>query len=99
MYVVTGLIEAKPEKRAALIQLAQSMFEPSRAEVGCISYNFYEDASNRNCFLFFEEWQDKTVIDRHFQTLHFQEFMQKFSQMIASPPMIKIYEVKGIEQI
>lgn len=99
MYVIAGTFAAHPEKKAQLIQLAQSMFAPSRAEVGCISYNFYEDTAHEHHFLFFEEWEEKAAIDRHFETLHFQEFRQKFSQMIVGAPTIKIYKVEEIEQL
>ncbi|WP_009634000.1 putative quinol monooxygenase [Synechocystis sp. PCC 7509] len=99
MYLITGNFRAKADKREELIQLAHSMFAPSRAEAGCISYNLYEDSSNKNCFLFFEEWQAQAAIDKHFQTLHFQDFMQKFSGMIEGEPTIKIHEVKETKQL
>jgi len=99
MVVLTGRFTVRPERKEEVIQLALSMFDPSRSEVGCISYNFYEDASRENSFLFFEEWKSQEALAEHFQTKHFHEFMQKFSNLIAGTPDIKIYEIAKLKQL
>ena len=99
MYLITGNFIVKADKREELLQLAQSMLAPSRAEEGCNSYKLYEDSSKKNSFLFFEEWQAQEAIEQHFQTPHFQEFMQKFSEMVEGKPTIKIHEIKATKQL
>jgi quinol monooxygenase YgiN/mannose-6-phosphate isomerase-like protein (cupin superfamily) len=97
--VITGKFTAKPERKEELIQLAQSLFEPSRAEPGCASYNFYEDPTSENSFLFLEEWTSQKAIDQHFQTAHFKRFMEKFPDMIVGTPSIKIYEIGEVKEV
>ncbi len=99
MLVITGQFTTKPEKSEELIQLAHSLFEPSRAEKGCISYNFYEDLMDGNSFLFFEEWVSQEAIDKHSQTLHYQSFMQKFPEMVVRDPSIKVYEIREVKKL
>jgi quinol monooxygenase YgiN len=97
MHVIAGKFKGKPERREDIIALARSLFDPSRAEPGNISYNFYEDKGSDNSFLFFEEWKSQEAIDFHFQTPYFKGFMEKFPDMIVGPPQIKIYEIKDIK--
>jgi quinol monooxygenase YgiN len=84
---------AKPELRADVIRLALAVAEPSRAEAGCLAYDFHERADAENEFLFFEEWADQAALDFHFQTPHFQNFIKQFSAALAAPPSIRVYEV------
>lgn len=97
MHVIAGKFKVKPERIKDLIALSTGMFGPSRAESGCISYNFYEDKGSEHSFLFFEEWESQEAIDRHFSTPHFKNFMEKFPDMILGQPSIKIYEVKDVK--
>jgi quinol monooxygenase YgiN len=99
MIVISGKFAAKPDKRDELIQLAIGMFEPSRSESGCITYNFYEDAANPNHFLFFEEWKTQEDIDKHFQTEHFKKFMEKFPDLIIGEAKIRIYKVDSFQEL
>jgi quinol monooxygenase YgiN len=97
--VVVGKFMAKPEKQAELIQLAQGMFEPSRAEPGCISYEFYEDTQGDHTFVFVESWKNQEALDQHFQTAYFKRFMAQFSDMIIGKPVIKVFEVASEKQL
>lgn len=99
MIVISGKFAAKPDRREELIQLAIGMFDRSRAEPGCISYNFYEDAANSNNFLFFEEWKMQEDIDKHFQTEHFKKFMEKFPDLIIGEAKIRIYQVDSFREL
>jgi quinol monooxygenase YgiN len=97
MHVIAGKFKAKAERINDILELSRSMFAPSRAEAGCITYNFYEDRGAENSFLFFEEWKSQEAIDEHFQTPHFKRFMENFPDMIEGNPEIKIYEVKDVK--
>ena len=93
MIVIAAKFVGKPERRSDIIRLAATVAKPSRAEAGCISYNFYEQQPATNEFLFFEEWADQAAVDFHFQTAHFKEFMKEFPELIQGPPTLRIYEV------
>ncbi len=93
MIVLAAKFVGKPERRSDIIRLAAQVAAPSRAEAGCISYNFYEQQPANNEFLFFEEWTDQAAIDFHFQTPHFKEFMKEFPELIQGQAQLRTYEV------
>jgi len=93
LMVVAGKTTVKHDKVEDFIALSRRCIEPSRAEAGSISYNLYQDETQANCFLFFEEWKNKAALDYHFQTPYFKEFMAQSEELLLSPPDIKIYNI------
>ena len=93
MIVLAAKFTGKPERKTEILRLAAIVAPPSRAESGCITYNFYEQQPSANEFLFFEEWADQAALDAHFQTPHFKDFMQHFPELIQGQPHLRIYEV------
>ncbi|MBI2428566.1 MAG: antibiotic biosynthesis monooxygenase [Ignavibacteriales bacterium] len=90
MKIVTVSFKAKPEKRKEVIELCLSMIEPSRAEEGCISYNFYQDVTDSNKFFFFEEWKNQQAIDRHADSIHYVKFLPIFQSLIVGKSNLQI---------
>jgi quinol monooxygenase YgiN len=99
MIVLAAKFKGKPESRADILRLTSSMLAPSRAEAGCLSYNFYEQQPGDNDYLFFEEWADQAALDAHFQTPHFLQFMQKFPPLIQGAPSIRVYDAAGMREL
>ncbi len=93
MIVLAAKFVGKPERRSEIIRLAATVAQPSRAEAGCISYNFYEQQPATNEFLFFEEWADQAALDFHFQSPHFKEFLKQFPELIQGAAKLRVYEV------
>ncbi|MEM6719132.1 MAG: antibiotic biosynthesis monooxygenase [Bacteroidota bacterium] len=52
-----------------------------------------------NTFLFFEEWKDQEAIDFHVAQDYFKTFMEQTAKLIASKPIIKVYEVTHIDEL
>jgi quinol monooxygenase YgiN len=93
MIVLAAKFTGKPERRNEILRLTAIVAPPSRAEAGCITYNFYEQQPSANEFLFFEEWADQAALDAHFQTPHFNDFMKQFPDLIQGAPHIRTYAV------
>ena len=93
MIVLAAKFTGKPERRSEILRLVATVTPPSRAEAGCITYNFYEQQPGAGEFLFFEEWADQAALDAHFQTPHFHAFMKEFPELIQGPPQLRTYEV------
>jgi quinol monooxygenase YgiN len=93
MLILAAKCIGKPELRNDIMRVTAAIVPPSRAEAGCISYGVYERLSRENEYLFFEEWTDQAALDFHFSTPHFQDFIKEFTQLLAAPPSIRIYEV------
>lgn len=93
MIVVVGRVRTVPEKRAALVQIGQTLAQASRQEPGCISYGLYEDSENANEFLFVEEWESDEALREHFRTPHIAEFMKEVPTAVAAAPDVKFHTI------
>jgi quinol monooxygenase YgiN len=91
--VLAGRFTAKAAKRDELVALSQSMLAPSRAEDGCVSYDFLEEVGAPGNFLFFERWRNKTALDTHFATPGFAKFAQAFPALIEGEADIRLFAV------
>ena len=98
MVVLAAKCTGKPEHRNEIIRLAGVVAQPSRAEAGCLAYDFYAQPST-NEFLFFEEWADQAALDFHFQTPHFQSFIAEFTRLLSGPPSIRVYEIAAARDL
>jgi len=99
MHVIAGKFKVAPDRREDMIRLAVSLYEPSRAEPGCISYGFYEDQGCKGSFLFFEEWKDQAAIDVHCATPYFAKFMKEGPPMMDGTPSITVYEIRETREL
>jgi quinol monooxygenase YgiN len=98
MIVVAAKFVAKAGRKNEVSRLAATVAPPSRAEAGCISYNFYEQPGADEC-LFLEEWADQTALDEHFQTPHFLAFAKHLPEMIVGAAKIRVYEISGMRDL
>jgi quinol monooxygenase YgiN len=97
MIVVAVRVRVKPPKREEFIKLAQGMIEPSQAEKGCISYNFFSDTLDPTAFMYFEEWESQEALKLHSQTEHFVRYSQSISDLLERSPEIRVYTVSKVE--
>ncbi len=72
-------------KRAAL-----SIIEKSRAESGCLNYDFHQVIDDAAVFLWHETWENETAIDAHANSLHFKEFSQAIENITDEPLQITL---------
>jgi quinol monooxygenase YgiN len=91
--VLAGRFTAKAARRDELVALSQSMLAPSRAEDGCVSYDFLEEIGAPGNFLFFERWRNKAALDTHFAGAGFAAFAQAFPDMIEGAADIRLFGV------
>lgn len=102
MIVVNARLIVKPERRDEVVTLVKSTLEVSRAEEGCITYRFYQDAENEDAFIFEEEWENQEVLNNHWRTEHVGKLFAAAQDALIEPPEFKIYEVsskKGMEAV
>ena len=99
MIVLAAKFTGKPESKAEILRRVGVIAPLSRAENGCVTYDFYEKHPGGNEFLFFEEWRDQSALDAHFQTPHFAEFVGALPALIEGNPQIRIYEVAQTREL
>ncbi|TPI30821.1 antibiotic biosynthesis monooxygenase [Mesorhizobium sp. B3-1-6] len=88
-YTVIGTVIAKPETREELQEILSAFVEPTRAEDGCISYDFHVDPADPCVFMFYENWRSKDDLDRHLAMPHLKPLFDRLDQLLASPVEIR----------
>lgn len=99
MLILIAKFTTKPGCREDLIELAKNAIEPSRAEEGCIIYDFLEDPFSKDSFTFYEKWRSREDLDLHFDEPHFKEFAEKVPDLIVGEPSLVSYEIASESEI
>lgn len=95
MLVLSGTFTCKPGAAPTLVALARDLLPKSRAEDGCIRYDFLQDPIVPERFVFFELWRDQAALAAHFTQPHFKKFGDAFPGLIVGAAEIVTYETPG----
>ncbi len=83
MYTIIGTVTARPETRAELATLLAAQIAPTRAEPGCITYDFHVDAADPCVFVFYENWTSRDALDAHLAMPHLQPLFSQLDRLLA----------------
>ncbi len=89
MYTIIGTVTARPETREELLTLLAAQVAPTRAEAGCINYDFHVDAADPCVFVFYENWSDRAALDAHLAMPHLQPLFSQLDRLLACPVDIR----------
>lgn len=89
MYTIIGTVTARPETRLELAALLQAQVAPTRAEAGCINYDFHVDAADDCVFVFYENWTDRAALDAHLAMPHLKPLFSQLDRLLACPVEIR----------
>ena len=89
MYTIIGTVTARPETRSELETLLAAQVAPTRAEAGCINYDFHVDAANPCVFVFYENWTSRVALDAHLAMPHLQPLFSQLDRLSAAPVDIR----------
>lgn len=83
------LVEGKKEE---FIKIAQKLIEESNKEMGCISYDLYEDINNENIVTFIEVWESNEAIEIHNNAEHFKQIVPQLSKLQVEDSSVNLYK-------
>ena len=86
---IIGTVMAKPETREELAGLLASQVTPTRAEPGCMNYDFHVDATDPCCFVFYENWRSQADLDAHLKMPHLVPLFSQLDRLLARPVEIR----------
>lgn len=89
MFTIIGTVTARPETREELARLLAAQVAPTRAEPGCINYDFHVDATDPCVFVFYENWTDRAALDAHLAMPHLQPLFTQLDRLLARPVDIR----------
>ena len=95
MLIHSVTFTAKPDAAPALIELAATLMPLSRAEPGCIRYDFLQSPHSPNRFVFFELWKSQADLDAHFQMPYYKVLVERLPSLIVGEAEIATYETPG----
>jgi len=58
-------------RRGEVIAAATELVGKSRAEAGCVAYDFFASETNAENFMFCETWADDEALSKHARSEHF----------------------------
>ena len=90
---IIGTVVARPEAREELLAILKAMVEPTRAEPGCINYDFHVDSEDPCVFVFYENWQSKADLDDHLRMPHLQPMLERQDTLLARPVEIRFLDM------
>ena len=88
-----GIVVAKDDRRAELQRILASQVAPTRAEPGCINYDFHVAVDNPNVFMFYENWHSRADLDTHLKSPHLQPLFSRIDELLARPVEMTFYEM------
>jgi quinol monooxygenase YgiN len=88
---VVAYVRAKPGQEAALKQALLTLPEPSRRDLGCVSYDVHQSQSDPARFVFYENWRSKDLLDAHLGQPHVRAVLSKAEVLLAEPPEITLW--------
>lgn len=89
MYTIIGTLTDRTETREELASLLMALVAPTRAEAGCINYDFHVDAADPCVFVFYENWTDRAALDAHLAMPHLQPLVSQLDRLLACPVEIR----------
>jgi quinol monooxygenase YgiN len=90
---IIGMVVAKDETREELRRILSVQVAPTRAEAGCINYDFHVSEDDPNVFMLYENWRSKADLDAHLKTPHLEPLFGRLDELLARPVEIKFYEM------
>ncbi len=86
---IIGTVIAKTETREELAGLLANQVAPTRAEPGCMNYDFHVDAADPCCFVFYENWLSQADLDAHLKMPHLVPLFSELDRLLAAPVHIR----------
>ncbi len=94
--LVTGSIQAKPERIDELLALSLEHVRRSRSEPGCLSHAVHRDAEDPLRLVFVEEWADRAALLAHFAVPASRVFVKAAAACATAAPSMSLYEVDAL---
>jgi quinol monooxygenase YgiN len=91
--IVAGTVRLPAENLAGLRPHMAAMMTASRAEDGCLDYNYAEDVTEQGLIHVFERWRDQAALGAHFKTAHLAAWRAVWPTFGVSDRKLFAYEV------
>jgi quinol monooxygenase YgiN len=73
---IVAKILAKATHRDLVKRELLKLIPPTLKEKGCINYDLHQDHENKNLFLFYENWENRTLWQTHMNSMHINAYAE-----------------------
>jgi quinol monooxygenase YgiN len=81
---IIAKLKAKNGCEEQLGQVLRSLIEPTRAEKGCINYDLHRSHEDPGLFIFYENWESRSLWEEHMKSPHLMDFSEKQGALTES---------------
>ena len=74
---IVARIEAKTDKIELVKSALLKLIEPTRKEEGCLQYDLHKDNENPEVFVFYENWETRSLWETHMNNDHLKAYMKE----------------------
>mgnify|MGYP000300306344 CR=1 FL=1 len=74
--IVIAKFLVKPKERAFVKKASLELVTMTRKEEGCLSYDLHQDNKNPNQFLFYGNWKNYALWQKHMLTTHLLDYIK-----------------------
>jgi quinol monooxygenase YgiN len=93
MLIVLAEARFDPAQTQQVRGVARPMIEASRAEPGCVGYDYAFDLLEPDLMRVRELWKDEQALKDHFATPHMAAFLKGLRGLQPKSIMVKCYEL------
>lgn len=91
--VVAKVVAKKGADEALKAELVK-LIAPTRQEDGCIEYLLHQDNEDPAVFIFYENWENMTCLERHVSSAHYKNYVAAVKDLIAEKLVHKMAAVE-----
>jgi quinol monooxygenase YgiN len=88
--VLIARLKVKNGKEDEAKQAALAIIADSRAEDGCLNYDFHQSIDDPTLFIWHETWANKDALDAHFEKSYFAELGAKLEVIAEEPTQLAL---------
>jgi quinol monooxygenase YgiN len=92
MIIVTGSVQARPDRLADVLSESLEHVHRSRSEPGCLLHTVHQDVEDPLRVVFVEHWQDLDALRAHFAVPASGAFVNALTDLVTAAPTIEIYD-------
>lgn len=92
MIVVVGQFRFPPERMEEARPVMRRVMESTRAEPGCVEYNYGEDVLDPGLIRVSEVWESREQLAAHMQTPHMARWQREWAELGLTERNISVYE-------
>ncbi|MGQ7867899.1 putative quinol monooxygenase [Sunxiuqinia sp. sy24] len=72
------------------LNLAKELVQGTLKEEGCINYELVQDRQSPEVLMMVEEWESKSLLDKHMASEHFTRIVPQLVGLAAAEPVIHV---------